>query len=288
MKRLRIVIGVVAMLAVAITATASASAATPEWYECVKVGKSGKTYLGEYKDRACNVPSATKGKYDRHRGIGAARRLKGKSHLAVLHVVTYAGDAYVECKKTNDSAVPATPNREEDFEVTLRKCELQGKRHERCSSAGRSPGEIRFRNMEGELGYLQESPAVVGLRLESSEEPGPEGEIASFSCGAQLSATFTGRLIGVEQGIVNEFGKRSELVLTAAENLGALETEGKPYAPLVNLLGFAGEEGAPQVLHATLCGMLIESMLGSECSPSEYAGLTVTVRSKSEGRMIKA
>ena len=291
MNRLRIVIGVIAVLAAAATAATSASAATPEWYGCIKVPKIEKMHHGAYNDKHCSSPNAEgRGRYELRPGAGGDSRLRGKSHQAVLHVKTYAGDIYVVCKKTSDSGVPTAPSSETDVELDLTQCVLEGQKHEVCTSDNtKIPGELRFHAMEGELGYIQESPDVVGLRLEQAEEievPASERVVTSFNCGEELRATVRGQLVGIEQGNIDATGKKSELILAAGENLGTLETEGMQFAPLVNLLSFAGEEGAPQVLTATLCGTRVESLYGSECTPSEYAGLDLTVHSKSEGRMI--
>jgi hypothetical protein len=56
----------------------------------------------------------------------------------------------------------------------------------------------------GELGYITESPAVVGVRLELESSP---GVIVSLSWGGE--ATLSGALTGVQENDVNVISKRS-------------------------------------------------------------------------------
>jgi len=284
-------LGLAAAALVLALAAGSASATVPTWWECAKAPKVGMQHTGNYNDKLCTSPNAEgTGKYELQEGAARDRRLKGKSGPAVLHVKTFLGDETVECKKSKDSAVPQSPNLEIDVEVRFIKCLASG--GEKCSQFGSKPGEIRLHAMRGELGYLSESPVVVGVRLELEAEPG--GVLASFACGA-IEVSVSGALIGVEQKDVNEVGKGAETVFSAGEYLGEVEFEGHSFAPLVNPLGFADEleaiakgEAPPRVLKASICGAPIEALFHEHCAPEAFAGLDQTVLAKSEALMIKA
>lgn len=296
MKRMQMVAAATALAVVALAASAAgASASSPTWFECVKAEKVGKEHNGNYNDKLCSSPNTEgKGKYELREGVDRAKPLKGKGGPAVLHVKTFAGDAKVECGASKSYAIPAMPNRLAEINVTFKRCDLLGNKKEKCTSEGRKRGEIRLHAMRGEVGYLEESPPVLGVHLEQLEGE-PEGVIASFTCGEDaLSATVTGQLVGVQEGDVNVFSKVSQITFQTGEYLGEVEYDGLKFAPLVNLIGLAAEregiehgEAPPQVLKATLCGLLVYEQIGSECAPSAYAGIDETIVLKSEGRMIK-
>lgn len=290
MRRLQIMgLCVIAACAVAAIIASSASAAVPTWYECAKAPKIGKEKTGDYNDKLCTSPNAEgKGAYVLQEGVARDKRFKGKSGTAVLHVQTFLGDEMVTCKKSIDAGVPKLPNREGGVEIVLQHCVAQGKK---CTSAGEKAGFIRLHALTGELGYLEESPVVVGIRLELESEPG--GVIASFDCEG-LEASVSGALIGVQQKDIDAINKESEVVFTAAENLGTVEFEGHEFAPLVNALGWASEaesiakhETAPHVLSVKLCGVPVEAIFHEPCAPEAYAGEDATSVSKGGMLMIK-
>jgi hypothetical protein len=276
MKRLRIM-GVCLVAAAALTGAVavSASATVPTWFECIKAAKVGKDYTGNYNDKLCtSANSEGKGKYDLREGVRRDRRIKGKSGPTVLHVDAWFGDVTVECKRSSYSGVPRLPNFERDVELIYRECTAPG--FEKCSSTGAKKGEVRFHALIGELGYITESPVVVGVRLELESSPG--GVLVSLSCGG-VEATLSGALTGVQGGNVNVISKPSETVFTAGEYLGEVESEGHTFAPLVNPVGWESEleaigkgEAPPHVLTATICGEYVESLVGKTCASEAFAG----------------
>lgn len=295
MKRWQTIGVALAVAAVAATALAStASATVPTWWECAKAPKMGKLYTGNYNDKLCSEPNAEgHGKYVLQPGAARDKVFKGKSKETTLHAKTWLGDSTVTCKGSKDAAIPETPNAEVSVEITLKGCEALGLKTEKCSSAGRKTGEVRFHAMRGELGYLSTEPVTVGLELWLESEPG--GPIAEFKCGTNLEATVSGLLIGEVRGDVNDVSKPFEVQFAAAERLGTIEYEGHEFAPLVNLIGFAPElesiehgEAPPHVLRAKLCGEYVKELVGAECAPEALAGLDQLQTAKGEALTVKA
>ncbi len=294
MRRLQI-LGFCAVAALALSAglATGASAATPTWFECAKAPKVGKKRTGDFNDKLCTSPNSEgTGRYVLQEGVGHVKTSKGKSEDVVLNVQTYLGDSTVECAKGLDRVTPKLPNLVVSAEVLLKKCVTHvGGGTKSCSSTLRKRGEIKLHAMSGELGYINESPVVVGMKLGLESEPG--GVIASFDCEG-LEVTVAGEIIGVQEKDVNAISKESETVFAAGEYLGEVEFEGHKFAPLVNLLGFADEleaigklEAPPSVLTATICGPFIVAVLGEPCTPQTYAGQDQTILSKGEAVMIK-
>lgn len=286
----------VAMFAIAAVAAAAQAAETPTWYECAKAPHSA----GNFSNKTCTEASAPgKGKYELKEGIGKNKPFKGsdKTAKAVLNVKTWLPDQTVDCTGIKDSGKLALPNLEKEVEVTYSNCTALGNK---CSSAGvKKEGEIHITGLKGELGYVEESPTVVGLKLENEATPG--GTIVEFNCKV-VTAAVAGEVIGTVGKDVNTISKESELVDEATERYGEHEFEDKKYKPLVNIVGWANEVGGiikaeeennetsdpAHVLKGQFCGELIEELLHVECTPPAYAGLDQTIVNKGESLMIKA
>jgi hypothetical protein len=300
MRRIRIVgLCLVALLAVACLASTSAfGLSTPTWYQCVKASPKN---TGNYKNKTCSEASeAGKGAYALKEGIGKGHEFKGKGGEAVLHVKTWLGDDKVICKDSKTSGKFEVPNLERDVSVSYSKCAALETRV--CASAGAKKGEIKISGLRGELGYVEESPVSVGLKLESEAHPGPSGELAKFTC-ENLEATILGGVIGVVGKDVDVINKESETVDLATERIGEHEYEGFKYKPTVNIVGWAAEQEAiaaevkedeegkiekinRPILKAVICGPFIEELLNKKCTPEAYSGLDTTTINKGEALMI--
>jgi hypothetical protein len=295
---------VLACATAGVSATASASATIPTWFECGKALKNGKTYMGRYSSKSCTAASEVEagGKYELIEGIGKGKRFKGKGGKAVLHVKTWLGDDTVECTSSKDSGSRALPNLETDVVVIYKGCKAFGNRA--CSSAGAPSGEVEISGLKGELGFIGEPPEpVVGLKLESEANPGPGGELAALSCKG-LDVTISGGLIGVESKDVDTISKESQTVDLAGEYIGQRKHGESTYKPLVNIVGWAGEQEEiakeieadergeigkleRPILKALMCGQAIEELAGEECAPEAYAGADETILDKGEALMIR-
>jgi hypothetical protein len=292
MRRLRI-IGVCSIAALAFAA-ASAWASVPTWTECARAPKSGKTYLGSYTGKTCAEGTKVEagGKYELREGVGKGKAFKGKGGKAVLHVKTWLGDSTVECTSSTDSGTPHVPNLETGVSIHYKGCKGLGRKT--CTS-GEHAGEIEIEGLKGELRYISEPPTpVVGLKLESEANPGPDGELASFSC-EDLDVTLTGGMIGVRSKDVDAINKESETVYLAGEYIGQREHEGIKYKPLVNLVGWAGEQAAIAAEikadeHGEISKMarpiLKAQICGQPCAAVAYAGQDRTAVDKGEALMV--
>jgi hypothetical protein len=292
MRRL-ISIGLCALAALAL-AVASASASAPTWTECAKAAKSGKLFTGHYTGKTCTEGTAVEagGKYELREGVGKGKPFKGKGGKAVLHVKTWLGDSTVECTSSTDSGTPKVPNLETGVAIHYKGC--KGLARKTCTS-GEHAGEIEIEDLKGELGYITEGPTpAVGLKLESEANPGAEGELASFSC-EDLDVTLTGGMIGVRSKDVNVVSKESETVDLAGENIGQREHEGIKYKPLVNIVGWAGEQAAIAAeikadehgeISKLVRPILKAQICGAPCAAVAYAGQDRTTLDKGEALMV--
>ncbi len=302
MRRLEMMgLCLVAALALTAVVAASASAALPAWYVCAKASPKD---TGAYANKTCSeVAAGHKGGYELKEGVGKGKAFKGKGGVAALHVKTWLGDDKVECTSSTDSGTPVAPKGEKDVTVIYKGCKALGSKL--CNSPGAASGEIKIAGLKGELGYVEESPVVAGLKLESEAHPGPTGELTSFECEKEIEATLTGGVIGVQLKDVNSINKESELVYLAGEYIGEHVFDGFKYVPLVNIVGWADEKAAFEqelkedlageieklerpILKAGLCGSLIEKFLGVHCAPEAYSGLDTTVVNKGETLEVKA
>jgi hypothetical protein len=290
-------IGLCAAALFALAAT-NASASVPTWYHCDTAAKSAAGYTGHYTGKFCEAATkvATGGKFELTEGIGAGKEFKGKGATTVLHVKTWLGDDTIQCASSKVSGTPELPNLETKVAVTYKGCKALGGK--RCSSAGALAGEVKIAGLKGELGYIEESPTpVVGVKLESQARPGPDGELVSFNCQG-LEVTVTGGLIGRQAKDVDVVNKESEAVYLAGEYIGEREHEGQKYAPLVNIVGWAGEQEAianeikadehgeiAKMARAVLKALMCEP--SAACLPEAYAGQDQTTIDKGEALMIK-
>ena len=283
----------------ALASTASASG-TPTWFECAKAEPKN---TGTFNNKTCTEANeAGTGKYVLQEGLGKGKELKGKGGPAVLHVKTWLGDNTVECAKSKSLGKEALPNLEKEVSITFSKCVALGTH--KCTSAGAKTGEVKLTGLKGELGYLEEEPLSVGLKLESEAHPGPTGEMGKFDCEV-LNVTVIGGVIGVVHKDINAVSKESEVEYVSSESIGEHEFEGKKYKPLVNLLGWGSEKAEIEteieedlkgeigkisrpIIKALVCGPFIEALLKVECTPEAYAGLDGKNAIKGEALMIKA
>jgi hypothetical protein len=303
MKSIRFVmLSLVASFALLALASTASAAGSPTWFACLKAEPKN---TGTYNDKACTAKNETgTGKYVLAESLGKnpTKEVKGKGGLAVLHVKTWLGDNTVECQKSKSAGKLELPNRMKEVSISFSKCVALTVH--KCTSPGAKSGEIKISGLKGELGYLEEEPTKVGLKLESEAHPGPEGELAFFEC-ESLNAKIVGGVIGEVTGDINKVSKESALNYVATESIGEHEFEGKKYKPLVNPLGWFSEKAEYEketeedlkgekakivrpIIKAIVCGEFIENLLHVECTPEAYAGLDQSVALKGESLMIKA
>jgi hypothetical protein len=142
----------VAVFAMSAVVTATASAA-PHFYKCVKAAG------GKYEDSKCSKEGAVK-EFNRVAiAAGTTVTFTGTSPAGKL--VSAAGT--IECAEdTATGGVIEGPRKIKEVKVAYKKCKSSGLA---CSTAGAAPEEIRTKNLEGELVYLQAGAKNVGARL---------------------------------------------------------------------------------------------------------------------------
>ncbi len=285
-----------ALLAIVAFAASSASAATPENYECAKEA-------GGHLLKGC-ASEGGKGGYALKPGTGKGKAVKGKGGPATLHVKTWLGDDTVACSKSALVGKDTVTGMKE-VTVTLSKClALETKP---CNTAGAKKEEIKITGLKGEYGYIEEGGSPkVGIKLESEAHPGYTGELVKFECTKALNITVSGGVIGEVKKDVNAFSKESEIEFLAGEYIGEhVYAEKYHYKPLVNLLGWAAEQGEiaeelekdlkgeltkleRPIIKTLICGEYIEDLLKVPCTPEAYAGLDGTLVNKGEDLEVKA
>ena len=283
--------GVVLVATLGVLATTASAEPVPTWFECAKASPKN---TGNENNKTCTEKNETgTGKYELKEGVGKAKAFKGKAKgLVGFKVKSPQGTFPITCESIKGSATPALPNLEKNVNLTLGKCEFVG---EKCSTVGGKGVEIKG---EGELGYVEGS-TKVGLEIKNAL--GEESNVAAFECGANVvKAEMFGAVIGVVEGDVNVVSKESTLTYLAAEQYGKHLFDATEYEPSVNIVGFSpeGEEASacfasvpkspaeeaaqtkcqeehpPHVLRGEYCGKFVKGVLGAECTPATYTGLT--------------
>ena len=308
------------LLVGAIWATgASAALPMPVWAECAKAVPSNS---GDYTGKTCSEASEPgKGAYVLREGLGKDKEFKGKAATPAVHWQSWPDgdcekeheDCKIICKSSKMSGKYALPNLEMGVQLALSGCASSGNKEVPCSSPGAKEAEIKFKPLRGELGYVEESPITVGLKLESQASPG--GPLLELYCGGSTSpskhrihevlfkTTLEGAIIGVQEGNVNRLNKGSMLsdvsIARGPEQEISWELDGGfiehvEYEPIVNILGWAAElpeietrELPPDVLSGRLCGQSIEETVHAECAETSFMGLDQAVAVKGEALMVK-
>jgi type 1 fimbria pilin len=272
----------VAIFAMGALTAVSASAAEPEWAECAKAPKVGKTTpTGEFSDKNCSL-GVGGGKYLLKSGIGKGKKFKGKGGVSILHNKGPFGDNKVECQMSSDEGNIEAPNIEKEIKVTFKKCTGLG---HPCTSAGAKSGEIKAGPYKGELGYIKnnEEGKIVGVDLNNETTPG--GVMAEFSC-VVVNVQVVGSAIGVQAGDINKVSKESEAIFAVGPYFGELESEFGKFTPVVNPPKFEG--GPLDYLATNSCGPFVEELLGKECSGFAPSGQEGINKNKGENLEVKA
>jgi hypothetical protein len=281
MKRIKTIgLCLVAIFAMGAIMSAGASAAEPEWAECTKAPKVGKsTPTGEFSEKNCSAGVAG-GKYLLKSGIGKGKKFKGTGGPSVLHNKGPFGDNKVECLTSKDEGEIQAPNIEKNVKVTFKGCTGLG---HPCTSTGAKSGEIKSGPYKGELGYISKPGKMVGVDLNNESTPG--GVMAEFSC-VVVNLQVVGSAIGVQSGDINVVSKESTSTFAVGPYLGELESPFGKFTPLVNIPKFEG--GPADILLTNSCGKFVEELLGKECSGFAPSGQEGINNNKGENLEVKA
>lgn len=312
-----------------LAASASAQLRPPRWYECVKLEKQEAGYAGRFKNNKCSEAAANpakEGRYELKPGIGEGTKLTGKIGTSTLVVKSPLGVQKIVCVGGRvEGGLPAEPNLVTGFKVAYKKCSIGGT--SRCHSTlpkssvpNAHEGEIKTTELEGELGWINESLHTVGLRVEAVGgeeivEGEPQKPLAKFECGvmkmnktthkkefsSEVSASVYGQLIGEQTEDVGQVNKHLTLNYVPGEYYGTHEFEGETYSPEVNIIGWASEvegitraqeenkeaEDPAHVLKGVYCGALVVLLLHRECTPLTDSGLEWKATIRGAALMVK-
>jgi hypothetical protein len=274
MRRIATALFCAAVCATAVaTLAAGASAEVPNWYECAKAPKVGKSYSGNFTGKTCEPSSEMPGggKYELRQGIGKATELKGKGATTVLQVGSTLGSVTVECASSAERGAPALPNFETGVSFNFTHCTALGSKD--CTSAGAKKGEVAIAGLKGQLTETEEaSPSAVNVKLESEAHPGSEGLIASFECEG-LTATIKGSLTAHQTQDVNVVSKKFATVdLTAEAHSGPEQSITDKGGALMVKTGSHETEAPPSVL----VGRRLEHENGGDSKQREITPIKFT------------
>jgi hypothetical protein len=244
MKRIRIVgLCLVAVFAVSAVAAASASAypAYPEYKICVKAKKVGKTYTGEYTEKACKTKAspAKTGKYELEEWKeGDHWTFASKSKTSTLNVTSTVDiPENVVCKKDTAKGEVVFGGYYTEETITFEGCKANGSKTQPCENAGKE--KITIGPRLGLLGYLP-GEARTEERLNFAEEARP---FATFTCGTE-TVEVTGEVVGTventSKGTKITFG-----VVGGEQEQRFTEYEGAKEGP-IHLTGYPGEDATLQ------------------------------------------
>jgi len=199
MKRIRItglcLAAVFAIIAVA-AASASAYPAYPAYKLCVKAKKVGKTYTGEYTEKACKTKAspAKTGKYELEEwkeGDNWAFTTKSKTTTLKAESTSAVAESVV-CKKDKGAGKIVFGGEFTEETITLEGCKANGSKTAPCENAGKE--KIQIGSMHGLLALLP-GETKFAERLNYAEE---SGTFATFTCGTE-TVDVRGEVLGTAE-----------------------------------------------------------------------------------------
>jgi hypothetical protein len=265
MKRMRVaVLCLAAMFAAGALVSASASAAElPAFYECAKTEKVEGRYTGKYTDKECEkeasqeeIEKGTTNKWELQewdKKESTRKKFEGKSAPMYWAVDNVAS----ECIKSSIKGNVTGPKTIGDITLIGSGCEFIGE----CSNTS-TAGEVVFKSLTGEIGYINKTKKEVGVDL----KPESGSYLTEFECG-ELKLRLAGSVIGRISPI----------------NIMSKDTEFK----------FSGS-GGKQEIEKFETGLsdtpFFEECLGEGCTPKGHdnASIATTFVNKGEELMLKA
>ena len=204
----------------ALIAVAQAQAQTPEWFECIK--QQGGTY-----QKFCGAEGG-KGGYIVKAGVGSGTLVAHASKL------TIGGPRNPVTCSAKLEGVEQMPNLLSSVSLLMTSCHRADNTKEHCELQEEkgSEKEKQFESepLEGELGYISQSPLKVGLKL--TPVSGPAGIVFSriYCVGPAQHFRLSGSFVAQIGGSVNRAGNKMALEYLPGDYLG--EGEGEVDPPL--------------------------------------------------------
>jgi len=183
------------------------------------------------KKNAKKEGTGTKAKYELVEGIAKGKEFKGTGKAASLHTPKLKSE--IKCTSNSDKGKLETPKKEGKIFSVFTGCATLGKK---CHSTGAKVGEIKTKELEAVLGYINESKHEVGADIKSQKG----GPLAEFECEG-LQVVTTGSVIG-KVTPVNTFTKSITLLLAvnASGEQEIKKLEGEPNDVLFSTIGGEG------------------------------------------------
>jgi hypothetical protein len=226
MKRTTIVgLCLAAICAFCAVAVASASAAQPEFQECGKAAKSGKTYTGKYSNKTCTeVNAKSEGKYERK---APKKAVKFKGTLGGTNFYVYdpaekaiKGDFVCTGGKNSGATTGAS---EATLTVSWSGCEGTGPLAGiGCYSPGAKVGTVVSNPLVVKLVWLNGADTEVGVDIQAATAGGP---IAKVECGEVEKVETFGSIIG-KISPTESVTKAETMTFNASETTGEPEYDG--------------------------------------------------------------
>jgi hypothetical protein len=225
MRRARLLgLAVWATCALGALASATASAAAPEFGRCIKQVAIEKAYAGAFSDPKCTKSvspeeQAKKGKYEWFAGPAAGHNGFTFSGGAVTWQ-TVNGKT-LTCKSEQGKGEYSLSDSKRVVGITFELKGCEGNGGFKCTTVGRSPGEVVLSELAAEVGFENVAKHKTALKLEPPA--GASGIFVEFKCvGLEAQIRAKGGAAGAGILIPIKNGK-----MTAAETLKLKATKGK-------------------------------------------------------------
>ncbi len=222
MKRTTIVgLCLAAICALCAVAVASASAAQPEFQECGKAAKTGKTYTGKYNNKTCTEVNAKgEGKYERKTPKKAVKfkGTLGKTNFYIYDPEEKRVRGNFECTGGKNSGETSGAT-ELKLTITWSGCEAQGElKGNACYSSGEKTGTVVSDPLVAKLVWLNSAETEVGVDIKAATAEGPTAKIECS--GVETAETF-GSIIG-------KISPTEAVTKAVTMTFNASETTGEP------------------------------------------------------------
>jgi hypothetical protein len=166
----------VILFAVSAAAASSASAQAPEYGRCLKAGKVGKVYDGEFENSGCTKKSAAKtGKFEWHPGVVKAGQTTVNTTGATLETVNKLG---YHCTSESSTGEYSGTKEVKNIILKFKGCESGGFV---CTSPGHEAGELETKTLEGVVEFEEGGKTKLKTVFDLSPV-GKTGLLIEFTC----------------------------------------------------------------------------------------------------------
>lgn len=166
----------VALLTLSVAIASSAWAAAPEYGRCLKAGKVGLKYTGEFENSACTKKSASKtGKFEWHPGAVKTGQTTLNTTGGTLETVSKLG---VHCTSETSTGEYVGTKEVKNIIVKFKGCESASFT---CTSPGHEVGELETNTLEGIVAFAKGGKAALKTVFDLFPA-GKTGLFIEFAC----------------------------------------------------------------------------------------------------------